>query len=66
MRTHNSHLADINERVEDAIQHLRAQQALVPKIDCPRIHRALLMLLSNGLREYFWLERQRRELRQFK
>ena len=63
MRTNNSQLADIDERVEDAIQHLRVQQDLLPDIDCPQIHQALLRLLSNGLHVYFWLERQRRRLR---
>jgi hypothetical protein len=63
MRAHNSQFADINERIEDVIQHLRVQQTLVPDIDCPRIHQALLMLLSNGLRVYFWLEHQRRGFR---
>jgi hypothetical protein len=52
-------LADINERVEEAIQHLGMQQSLASGIDCPRIHQALLLLLSNGLRIYFWLKRQR-------
>ena len=63
MQTYNSQLRDINERIEDAIQNLRVQQTLVPDIACSRIHRVLLMLLSNGLRVYCWLVRQRRELR---
>ena len=50
MQAKNSQLADIKERIEDAIQHLRAQQSLIPEIDCPRSRQALLMLLSNGLR----------------
>jgi hypothetical protein len=62
MQAKNSQLADIKERLEDAIQHLRAQQSLIPKIDCPRSRQALLMLLSNGLRVYCWLEDQRRRL----
>jgi hypothetical protein len=62
MRAYNSRLADIKERLEDAIQNLRAQQSLVSDIDCPRCRQALLMLLSNGLRVYCWLEQQRRRL----
>jgi hypothetical protein len=62
MRAYNSRLADIKERLEEAIHHLRAQQSLVSDIDCPRCHQALLMLLSNGLRVYCWLDQQRRRL----
>jgi hypothetical protein len=62
MQTYNSQLRDINERIEDAIQNLRVQQTLVPDTDCPRLHRVLLTLLSNGLRVYCWLVRQRRGL----
>ena len=62
MQAKYSQLADIKERLEDAIQHLRAQQSLIPEIDCPRSRQALLMLLSNGLRVYCWLEDQRRRL----
>jgi hypothetical protein len=62
MQTYNCQLRDINERIEDAIQNLRVQQTLLPDTDLPRIHRVLLMLLSNGLRVYCWLVRQRRGL----
>ena len=62
MQAYNSQLADIEERLEDATQHLRVQQTLVPDIDCPRIHRKLLMLLANGLHVYCWLNEQRRRL----
>jgi len=64
MQTYVSRLADINKRIEDAIHHLREQQALMPYIDCPRCHQALLMLLSNGLRVYCWLETQHRGLKE--
>ena len=57
-----SRLADINERLQEATDHLREQQSLVPDIDYPRSHQALLMLLSNGLRVYCWLQDQRRAL----
>jgi hypothetical protein len=64
MQTDMSQLADINKRLEDAIHHLREQQALMPDIDCPRRHQALLMLLSNGLRVYCWLKAQHRGLKE--
>jgi hypothetical protein len=64
MQTYVSRLADINKRLEDAIHNLREQQALMPDIDCPRCHQALLMLLSNGLRMYCWLGAQHRGLRE--
>jgi hypothetical protein len=31
MQAHMSQLADINKRLEDAIHHLREQQALMPE-----------------------------------
>lgn len=63
MQTYIAQLVDINKRLDDAIDHLREQQSLVPDIDCPRSHAALLMLLSNGLRVFCWLEGQRNGLR---
>jgi hypothetical protein len=62
MQKQVSRLADINERLQEAINHLREQQSLVADIDCPRSHQAILMLLSNGLRVYGWLKHQRRTL----
>jgi hypothetical protein len=62
MEKYFSRLADINERLREATNHLREQQSLVPDIDCPRSHQALLMLLSNGLRVYCRLQDQRRTL----
>ena len=62
MQAYISQWADINKRLHDAINQLREQQRLVLDIDCPRSRQALLMLLSNGLRVYCWLEDQRRRL----
>jgi hypothetical protein len=62
MQAYISQLADINKRLHDAINQLREQQRLVSDIDCPRRHQALLMLLSNGLRVYCWMQDQRRKL----
>ncbi len=62
MQAYISQLADINKRLHDAINHLREQQRLVSDIDGPRRHQALLMLLSNGLRVYCWMQNQRRKL----
>jgi hypothetical protein len=60
----NCRLADISKRLEDATNQLREQQSLVSHIGCPRRHRALLMLLSNGLRVYYWMRDQRRRLQE--
>jgi hypothetical protein len=62
MQKYVARLADINERLQEATNHLREQQRLVADIDCPRNHEALLMLLSNGLRVFCWLEDQRNGL----
>jgi hypothetical protein len=62
MEANNSQLADVNERLGEAIQNLRAQENLVNEIDCPRWRQPLLMLLSNGLRVYYWLVSQQRKL----
>jgi hypothetical protein len=62
MQAYNSQLDDINKRLYDATKQLREQQWLVPGIDCPRLHQALRMLLSNGLRVYCWMQDQRRKL----
>ncbi len=48
MQSYISQLADINKRLQDAVNQLREQQKLVSDIDCPRRHQALLMLLSNA------------------
>jgi len=58
MQTYMFQLADVRKRLDDAIYHLREQQSLVLDIDCPRYHATLLMLLSNGLRVFCWLEDQ--------
>jgi hypothetical protein len=62
MQAYISQLTDINKRLHDAINQLRKQQRLVSDIGCPRSHQALLMLLSNGLRVYCWMQGQRRKL----
>ncbi len=62
MHAYNSLLVDIKKRLEDAIQQLRVQQNILANIRSPRSHQALLMLLSNGLRVYYWLQNQRRRL----
>ena len=54
-----SQLADVQKRLDDAVCHLREQRRLFTDIDCPQTRRALLMLLSNGLRIFCWLEDQR-------
>jgi hypothetical protein len=62
MEKYFSRLTDINERLREATNHLRKQQSLVPGIDCPRSHHALLLLLSHGLRVYCGLQAQRRAI----
>jgi len=57
-----SELADVDRRLDDAICHLREQQALMVNVDCPTVHGSFLMLLSNGLRLFRWLEDQRKSL----
>ena len=59
-----SRLADIRKRLEDITNQLREQQNLVSQIGCPQRHRALLMLLSHGLRVYYWMCAQRRRLQE--
>lgn len=58
MQTYIVQLTDVQMRLEDAIHHLREQQNLVLDIDCQQNHAALVMLLSNGLRIFCWLEDQ--------
>jgi hypothetical protein len=62
MQEYQSELADVDTRLDDAVVHLREQQRLAPGIDCPQSRPALLMLLSNGLRVFCWLEDQRNGL----
>jgi hypothetical protein len=57
-------LTDVQKRLSEAVDNLREQQDLVEEVDCPQSHHALLMLLSNGLRLYYWLEDQDRRLRE--
>jgi hypothetical protein len=60
MRAHISQFNDIHKRLAEVFSHLRDQQSLMADIDCPRGHQALLMLHSNGLRIYCWLNNQHR------
>jgi len=59
MDRHFRQLADVNRRLSDAVTQLRAQQEIVPDIDCPRTHNTLLTLLSNALRQIHRIEDQR-------
>jgi len=59
MEAHLAHLADVQNRLDEAVHHLRRQRSLFSDIDCPQTREALLMLLSNGLRVFCWLEDQR-------
>jgi hypothetical protein len=62
MNSHLSQLADIEDRIEDARHQLHEQQSLIAKIDNPQNHTTLIILLSNGLRVYCWLEDQKNAL----
>jgi len=58
MHSHLAQLADVQTRLDEAIQQLRQQQRLVANLDCPHKRAVLVMLLTNGLRVYCWLEDQ--------
>jgi hypothetical protein len=62
MHRHMAHLAEIRKRLSEVVLDLREQQSLMAELDCPQIHKALLKLLSNGLRVYYWLKDQDRRL----
>ena len=64
MEAYIDQLTDVEKRLSEAVADLREQQDLVEEVDCPQSHHALLMLLSNGLRLYYWLEDQARRLRE--
>ena len=64
MHRHMAHLAEVRQRLSEVVLNLREQQNLVAELDCPQIHKALLKLLSNGLRVYYWLKAQDRRLRE--
>ncbi len=57
------YLAEIESGLEEARQKLRAQYAIVCKMDRFHLHDALRKLLANGLRMYDWLEQQRNALK---
>jgi hypothetical protein len=63
MQTVQEELADIDRRLDDAIEQLRAQQALVAMIDCERSnHGALLSLLSSDLEQFYRLQTHRKAI----
>lgn len=61
MQTVLGQLADIDRRLEDAIFHLREQQAMVAVIDCGREDQAVLLsLLSSVLEQFYSLQNHRK------
>ena len=57
MQTDMRELADVDRGLDDAIQQLHEQKALVAAIDCERTnHDVVLTLLSNVLRQLHRLE----------
>lgn len=62
MHSNPSQLADVQNRLEDARNQLHEQQSLISEIDNAQNHTTLIMLLSNGLRIFCWLEDQRNAL----
>jgi hypothetical protein len=56
-------LQEVDGKLQEAIGQLREQQTLVAKIDFARANqRTFLALLSNALRQFGWLERERASL----
>ena len=55
-------LVELDGRLGDAVQQLREQHCLIAAIDCKLAHlnNAFLALLSNALRQFRWLEKQRK------
>jgi len=49
----------LNSHLHVSRDELRQQQALLPEMDHP-IRGAMIRLLSNGLRTFCWIEKQRR------
>lgn len=61
MQTVLSELADIDRRLDDAIEQLREQQAMVAIIDCEREDQAVLLsLLSSVLEQFYSLQNHRK------
>jgi hypothetical protein len=58
MNSQLAQLADVQSRLDEAILQLRLQQRLVAALDCPHNRATLVMLLTNGLRVFCWLEDQ--------
>jgi hypothetical protein len=58
-------LADIDGRLSDAVRQLREQHSLIAAINFKRAnYDAFLALLSNALRQFSCLEKQRKRLLQ--
>ncbi len=56
-------LADMDDRLTDAVHQLREQHSLITEVNCKRAnYQSFLALLSNALRQFGWLEKQRKEL----
>jgi hypothetical protein len=52
---------DVDGRLSDAVRQLRAQHQLIAAMNCKsRNVEAFLPLLSDALRQYFWLRKQRK------
>jgi len=62
MQPHLSQWIDLQRRLADARHQLHEQQNLIDEIDCSQNHTALIMLLSNGLRVFCWLLKQKNAL----
>jgi hypothetical protein len=61
MQTVLGELADIDRRLDDAIEQLREQQAMVAIIDCEREDQAVLLsLLSSVLEQFYSLQNHRK------
>jgi hypothetical protein len=58
-----SELSVLENRLNQALEDLRAQQDAALQIDDLPARRAMLALLSNSLRIFCWLEAQRRALK---
>jgi hypothetical protein len=56
-------LVDVDGRINDAIRQLREQRRVITEATWKQANfDALLSLLSGALRQYYWLEKQRRML----
>jgi hypothetical protein len=56
-------LREVDGKLDQAVRELRAQNSLVATINFERAnHHMFLALLSNALRQFGWLEKQRKSL----